>query len=129
MKKIIILSAFMLSSLAVHAQTINTSELPEYIVVTAEETKLLGGIGLVISSKNSPYKDKLEDLENVITSKKQGQGVRNLTDLFNTMYKYGFEYINAFQSTAIGLSGGDDILAGDSKSRSNIVFKKIHTQK
>ncbi|MDH6251712.1 hypothetical protein M2347_001439 [Chryseobacterium sp. H1D6B] len=129
MKKIILMSAFMLSSFAVHAQNINNNELPEYIVVTAEETKLLGGIGLSISSKNSPYKDNLDKLEDVITSKKGGEGVRNLTDLFNTMYKYGFEYVNAFQSTAFGVGGGDGIGAGSSKSRSNIVFKKTAAQK
>lgn len=131
MIKNVIMLVFVVSSLMIHAQNINPNELPEYIVVTAEDTKLLGGIGLVISSKNSPYKENLEQLEDKITSKKAGEGVRNLTDLFNAMYKYGFEYVNAFQSESesFGTVAGNNALLGIGKSRSNMVFRKIHTQK
>ncbi|NIF06813.1 hypothetical protein F3J23_15300 [Chryseobacterium sp. Tr-659] len=113
--------------ISAQSQSIKAEDLPEYIVLNAENTKLLGGIGLSIASKNSSYKEKLDQLEDVITNKKTGEGVRNLTDLLNVMHKYGFEYVDAFLSSSLGLSAGDDFSIGSNKSRSSIVFRKIHS--
>lgn len=109
----------------VFSQKIKTEELPEYIIITAENTKLLGGIGISIDWKKSPYKSKLQNLVDYLEDERR---VRNLTDLFNVMFELGFDYKDAFNADAgtLGVGAGDDlnITGSDSKYRSNIVFKK-----
>lgn len=55
----------------VESSTVNINELPEYIVVTSENTKLLGGIDISIDSKKSVYQDKLEELEELLQNRKK----------------------------------------------------------
>jgi len=43
--------------------SVNVEQLPEYIVVTSENTKLLGGIDISIDYKKSKYADVLSELE------------------------------------------------------------------
>lgn len=107
--------------------TITVEELPEYVVVTSENTKLLGGIDITIDYKKSPHKPALEQLEFTLQSGKELR-IRNQTDLLNTMSKLGFEFIDAYNANAgtIGAGTGDDIALGisDSKFRINMVFRK-----
>ncbi len=102
-------------------------ELPEYIVVTSENTKLLGGINISIDYKKSKYRDKLSELEHALQSGK-GLRIRNQTDLLNEMSDIGFEYVDAYNAQAgtLGALGGDDVAATGSKSkfRTNMVFRK-----
>jgi hypothetical protein len=105
----------------------NIDELPEYIIITSENTKLLGGINIIIDYKKSEYKAQLSDLEVALQSAK-GFKIRNQTDLLNTMSSLGFEYVDAYNANAgtIGVGGGDDITVSgsDSKFRTNMVFRK-----
>lgn len=106
---------------------ITVEELPEYVVVTSENTKLLGGINIIIDYKKSPYKASLEQLEITLQSGKELR-IRNQTDLLNAMSELGFEYVDAYNAHAgtIGAGTGDDIAVGvsDSKFRTNMVFRK-----
>ncbi len=110
---------FVLWSLKLSAQQVDATKLPTYIVVTVENTKLLGGIGLTIDWKNSDYKAEMERLYEYLQSNKNGgQGVRTLTDLLNVMSNLGFDYVDSFNASAFGLDPGAE------KQRSNVVFKK-----
>lgn len=106
---------------------INIQQLPEYIVVTSENTKLLGGIDIIIDYKKSDYADVLEELETLLQNKRKLR-IRNQTDLLNAMFKLGFEYVDAYNGTsgAVGVSGGDDLqVSGNQvKYRINMVFRK-----
>ena len=112
-----------------YAQQPDVKQLPEYVIITTENTKLLGGIGLTIDYKKSPYRDQLIKLEDYLTLAKQNR-VRTQTDLLNAMYTLGFEYVDAFNSNADTFGGNTDVgdrseLSGsNSKFRINIVFKK-----
>lgn len=105
----------------------NVSELPEYVIITSENTKLLGGINIIIDYKKSQYKPQLSELETALQSGK-GHKIRNQTDLLNTMSNIGFEYVDAYNANAgtLGVGGGDDIVVSgsDSKFRINMVFRK-----
>ena len=106
-------------SLKLSAQQVDATKLPNYIVVTVENTKLLGGIGLTIDWKNSEYKAEMERLyEYLQSSKNGGQGVRTLTDLLNVMSNLGFEYVDSFNASSFGIDPGSE------KQRNNVVFKK-----
>lgn len=106
---------------------INVDELPEYIVITSENTKLLGGINIIIDYKRSVYKPQLKTLEALLQDGDKLR-VRNQTDLLNAMHKLGFEYVDAYNATTgtLGSGGGDDIevFGSHSKFRTNMVFKK-----
>lgn len=123
MKKLLIIAVLAASSIVGHAQSITAAELPEYIVISAESTKIFGGIGLTIDSKKSSFKESLMKLEQYIISKDQKE-VRTLTDLFNVMNELGFDYVNAFVDSGTNLTGGDNLSLGSEKSKNNIVFKK-----
>ncbi len=105
----------------------NIEQLPEYVIITSENTKLLGGINIHIDAKKSNYKKELRGLEDLLQSGDKLK-VRNQTDLLNAMSKLGFEYINAYNANAgtLGVGGGDDIevFGSDSKFRINMVFRK-----
>lgn len=111
------------------AQAPNIDEMPEYVIIATENTKLIGGIGLEIDWKKSPYKPQLIQLFDYLTEKKQNR-VRTQIDLLNVMSELGFEYIDAFNSNAGSVGGNTDIgdsselFASSSKFRVNIVFKK-----
>jgi hypothetical protein len=111
----------------VESSTVNINDLPEYIVITSENTKLIGGINITIDYKKSQYEDVLDELETLLQNRKKLR-IRNQTDLLNAMSKLGFEYVDAYNATAgtLGLGGGDDVqLSGsESKFRTNMVFRK-----
>ena len=116
-------------SLNLAAQQPDPEKLPEYIVITAENTKLLGGIGITIDWKKSPYKKQFEELEDYLVSKDQKR-VRTLSDLFNAMYELGYRFDDAFNansgSLGLGTDVGDVSLSGsDAKFRTNLVFQKM----
>ncbi|SEC17177.1 hypothetical protein SAMN04489761_2286 [Tenacibaculum sp. MAR_2009_124] len=116
-----------LSVTKTESSSININELPEYVIVTSENTKLFGGINIEIDYKKSSYADVLERLETLLQNRKKLR-VRNQTDLLNALSKLGFEYINAYNANAgtISAGGGDDIeiFGGESKYRVNMVFRK-----
>ena len=93
-----------------HSTAINVSELPEYIIITSENTKLLGGINITIDYKRSKYKPALKTLEALLQDGDKLR-VRNQTDLLNAMFELGFEYLDAYNATSgtIGAAGGDDV--------------------
>ncbi|MGB1296105.1 MAG: hypothetical protein ACPG6V_11550 [Flavobacteriales bacterium] len=128
MKRIILgISLCLLSLNGLAQDKIDLSTLPEYIIITSENTKLLGGINIIIDYKKSEYKDKLEELEIALRNRKQF-GIRNQTDLLNKMSSIGYEYVDAYNanSGSIGIGGGDDIdiTGSTAKFRINMVFKK-----
>ncbi len=106
---------------------VNINELPEYVVVTSENTKLLGGININIDHKKSDYSEVLKTLESLLQNRKKLR-IRTQTDLLNAMSKLGFEYVNAYngRSSNIGAGSGDDleIFGSHEKFRINMVFKK-----
>lgn len=108
--------------------SVNINELPEYLVVTSENTKLIGGININIDHKKSAYEDVLKELETLLQNRKKLR-IRTQTDLLNAMSKLGFEYVNAYNGKAgtigSGVGGKDvDIFGSQAKYRINMVFKK-----
>lgn len=107
--------------------SISIEELPEYVIVTSENTKLIGGINITIDYKRSQYQDRLEELESLLQNRRKLH-IRNQTNLLNAMSKLGFEYIDSYAgaSGSLGLGGGDDIevFGSESKFRTNMVFRK-----
>lgn len=107
--------------------SVNIDELPEYLVVTSENTKLIGGININIDHKKSAYEDVLKELEALLQNRKKLR-IRTQTDLLNAMSKLGFEYVNAYNGKAgtIGAGTGKDvdIFGSQAKYRINMVFKK-----
>lgn len=135
MKKNVLLVLILILSSSLGAQeltlesrsSVNAEQLPEYIVVTSENTKLLGGIDISIDYKKSAYADVLSELESLLQNRKKLK-IRNQTDLLNAMSKLGFEYIDAYNASAgsLGASGGDDVevFGSQAKYRINMVFRK-----
>ena len=110
----------------------NTSEvtiknLPEYVIITSENTKFLGGINIIIDYKKSAFKPELRNLEELLQDGDKLR-VRNQTDLLNSMSKLGYEYIDAYNASGgtLGAGGGDDveIFGSSTKFRINMVFRK-----
>ncbi|MBP4138395.1 hypothetical protein [Flavobacterium geliluteum] len=134
-KSVVLFFTLLLSVTQMSAQKLNVDksssigvdQLPEYVVITSEDTKLLGGMNITIQSKKSDYKDALDDLESLLQSSKKLQ-IRTQTDLLNAMFELGFEFINAYNasSTAIGAGAGNDVTVNGTieKFRVNMVFKK-----
>lgn len=128
MKKLIpILLLIMLAATNLYSQDVNINELPEYVVVTSENTKILGGININIAHKKSNYEKALKELESTLQNVKKLR-VRTQTDLLNAMSKLGFDYIDAYNANAgaIGAGAGDKIQLSDTqaKFRTNMVFRK-----
>lgn len=111
----------------VNRSNVNIKALPEYVIITSENTKLLGGINITIDAKRSNYKKELRNLESILQDGDKLR-VRNQTDLLNSMSKLGFKYIDAYNANSgtIGGGGGDDInvFGSSSKFRINMVFRK-----
>lgn len=107
--------------------SVSINELPEYIVVTSENTKLIGGININIDHKKSDYEVVLKELETLLQNRKKLR-IRTQTDLLNAMSKLGFEYVNAYNGKAgtIGAGTGKDVavFGSQAKYRINMVFKK-----
>lgn len=116
-----------LSVTKTESSSVSIKDLPEYVIVTSENTKLLGGINITIDSKKSAYKDQLDKLEDLLQARKKLR-IRNQTDLLNAMSKLGFEYLDAYNANAgtLGVGGGKDVevFGSDSKFRINMVFRK-----
>lgn len=127
LNQLFILLAFILSTGLSKAQSVDVDQLPSYVVVGAEDTKLLGGIGIHIAKKKSESKDAFYYLEYYLHTTKK---VRTVTDLLNAMDELGFDYVNTFTSGSKSLGLGDNssrstATYGDNeKTRYNIVFKK-----
>ena len=103
---------------------VNQKDLPEYIIITTQNTKLLGGIAISIDYKRSPDKDKLSDLEDLLQERKKMR-IRNQTDLLNAMSKLGYSYVDTFVATAsTGSSTDKDFSSGGNTYRVNMVFQK-----
>ncbi len=125
------LAAFCCCSISAIAQNsvadLDINEYPQYIIITTENTKFLGGIDITIDYKKSKYKDQLETLERVLQSRKKMR-IRNQTDLLNAMWEFGFDFVDAFNANAETLGGqvGDTLegTASESKFRVNMVFRK-----
>lgn len=113
-----------------HSSSVNIEKLPEYVVVTSENTKLLGGMNINIDSKKSSYENVLKDLEELL-QKNKNLAIRNQTDLLNAMSKLGFDYVDAYNASAgtIGAAAGEDVQAfgSNAKYRINMVFRKKMT--
>lgn len=131
MKKILIIAIMLMSITSfsqnlsvVESSEININDLPEYVIITSENTKLLGGIGISIDSKKSKYQSQLETLESLLQNRKKLH-IRNQTDLLNALSKLGFEYLNAYVASSGSLNTGDSgFSSGSTKSRVNMVFRK-----
>ncbi len=111
---------------------INVTDLPEYVIVTCQNTKLFGGIGIFIDSNKSSYKEELTSLENILQSKKQ-LFIRNQTDLLNAMSKLGFDFVNAYNASTVAplKDNADfvdavitDIDGSEGAYKVNMVFRK-----
>ena len=115
----------------VRPSSIAINQLPEYVIITSQNTKLLGGINIIIDKKRSTYEDQLEELESLLQDGDKLR-VRNQTDLLNSMSKLGYDYVNAYNANAIMPSSrdsdGDDILnivdGGEGTFKVNMVFRK-----
>lgn len=110
-----------------NSSSVNIKRLPEYVVITSENTKLLGGMNINIASKKSSYENVLKDLEELL-QKNRNLAIRNQTDLLNAMSKLGFDYVDAYNASAgtIGAAAGEDVQAfgSNAKYRINMVFRK-----
>lgn len=113
-------------------EEININDLPEYIIITSQSTKALGGISIFIDTHKSKYEDALNELNSLLQWKKK-LGIRNQTDLLNAMSSLGFEYINAYNGSQVQYASdrtaGDDIInelleGGTGSFRINMVFRK-----
>ena len=125
-KRIVLVACLMIFVGSVNAQSVDVESLPKYVVVGAEDTKLLGGIGIYIAKKKSDSKDSFYYLEYYLHSTKK---VRTVTDLLNAMDELGFDYVDTFNSGSKSMGVGDGYSQtaayGDrEKSRYSIVFKK-----
>lgn len=132
MKRIVLLLglAFVLT-LGVNAQNESSvkvvytevDKLPEYVIITSENTKLLGGINIIIDCKKSKYKEELRNLESMLQDGDKLR-VRNQTDLLNAMSELGFEYIDGYNSGSSSFGSNDEFSVSDAKFRVNMVFRK-----
>lgn len=127
LNQFVILLFLIISTGKLNAQSLDVNQLPRYVVIGAEDTKLLGGIGIHIAKKRSDAQDAFYYLEYHLHSLKQ---VRTVTDLLNEMDALGFDYVDTFNAGSKSLGLGDNAARntgtyGDSeKARYNVVFKK-----
>jgi len=108
--------------------SVSAADLPEYVIITSENTKLLGGINITIDYKRSQYEDVLERLESLLQDGDKLR-IRNQTDLLNAMHTLGFDFVEAYNATAgsLGVGGGGsdlDVFGSEAKFRTNMVFRK-----
>jgi len=81
-----------------HAQQLDTSNMPKYVVLTAEDPGILMPLYVYIQKKKkSRYKTQLVSLENYLDDLK----IKSITDLLNIMDELGYEYVNAFASEGV----------------------------
>ena len=139
LKKTVIVLVLLISSTQIFSQElsviksskVNINNFPEYVIITSQNTKLLGGIGIHIDYKKSKFKSQLQELESLLQDGDKLR-IRNQTDLLNAMSKLGFEYINSYNANAIMPSSknddGGDIInlidGGEGTYKINMVFRK-----
>jgi hypothetical protein len=115
----------------IKSSSVKVEELPEYVIITSQNTKLLGGIGIIIDYKKSIYKEQLRTLEELLQDGDKLR-IRNQTDLLNAMSQLGYEYINAYNADqVVPAKDGDDVGevlnivgGGEGTFRINMVFRK-----
>ncbi len=106
--------------------SVNIRKLPEYVVITSENTKTLGELNITINSEKSAYSNVLQDLETLLQDSRNLQ-ISNHTDLLSIMAKMGFEYIDTYIGTARRIGSEEDedqTFAANSNFRINMVFRK-----
>ena len=133
MKNNLITALFSLAALSISnraaAQRFDSESSPRYVVLTVENTGLLGGISLDIQTKKSPYGRELKDLEHYLEDKRERE-VKTLTDLLNVMDELGFDFRDSFNARtgSVGidtnLGGTTDLQLGSDKFRINVIFKR-----
>lgn len=134
--KRLIVFVFFLSSVQVFSQKESTeieiSDLPEYVIITSQNTKTFGGINISIDARKSRYEKALIDLNSLLQWKKR-LGIRNQTDLLNEMSRLGFDYVDAYNGRQVQYAGdktdGDDLFnelfeGGTGSFRVNMIFRK-----
>ncbi|WP_271406904.1 hypothetical protein [Tenacibaculum soleae] len=116
----------------IKASDIKIEELPKYVIITSQNTKTLGGIGLNIDTKKSRYKKQLKCLLHLLEHRKKLK-IRNQTDLLNVMDVIGYEFVDVYNASqvqyAMDKDIGDDIVneifdGGTGAFKVNMIFKK-----
>lgn len=116
----------------IKASNVKVENLPKYIIITSQNTKTLGGIGLSIDAKKSRYKKQLKCLLDLLEHRKKLK-IRNQTDLLNAMDVIGYEFVDAYNASqvqyAMDKDIGDDIVneifdGGTGAFKVNMIFKK-----
>jgi len=111
---------------------VEINNLPEYVIVTSQNTKLLGGIGVTIDAKKSSFKKQLTVLNDLLQDGDKLK-IRNQTDLLNAMSQLGYEFVDAYNSSQVVNSRekkdvADDIFntidGGKGTFRVNMIFRK-----
>lgn len=111
---------------------VEIKQLPEYVIVTSQNTKLLGGIGITIDAKKSRYKKELNQLNDLLQDSDKLK-IRNQTDLLNAMSELGYDFLDAYNASQVVNSRGnkdavDDVLniveGGKGTYRVNMIFRK-----
>jgi TRAP-type uncharacterized transport system fused permease subunit len=116
----------------VQSSSVSIAEFPEYVIITSQNTKLLGGVGIIIDYKKSAYKNQLEKLESLL---QDGDKLKllNQTDLLNSMSNLGFDFVDAYNASQVVNSrhekdAADDIFnaleGGTGTYRVNMIFRK-----
>ncbi|MFA8434953.1 MAG: hypothetical protein ACEPOZ_10600 [Marinifilaceae bacterium] len=116
----------------VQSSSVSIAEFPEYVIITSQNTKLLGGVGIIIDYKKSAYKNQLEKLESLL---QDGDKLKllNQADLLNSMSNFGFDFVDAYNASQVVNSrhekdAADDIFnaleGGTGTYRVNMIFRK-----
>jgi len=117
----------------IEASNLKIEKLPHYIIITSQNTKSLGGIGITIDVKKSKYKKQLKNLVDLLQDRKKLK-IRNQTDLLNAMHIIGYEFVDAYNASqvkyAMDKDLGDDIFneifeGGTGAFKVNMIFKKL----
>jgi len=110
----------------------DVAQLPEYIVVSVyNRLEVVGGINVYIDQTKAKGGDEVQNLSNYLSEKKSGEKVFNWTDLLNTMYALGFEYVQSVPTQQdMGNvrqieDGLDAAVGGHGEFELNVVFRKI----
>ena len=105
------------------SSSINIDRLPEYVIVTSQNTKFLGGINLTIDYKRSNYRHILKKLSDLLQDGNKLR-IRNQTDLLNAMSNLGFEYVDSYNAATISYDTQKDGEDHTVSYRVNMIFRK-----
>lgn len=120
---VLFLGVFLCNNLAAQnsIKDLNIDDYPEYIVVSVHNnTRGINSIS--INAKDSPNEEKFKQLSDIL-NKKKNMRIRNETDLLNTMYDFGYEYVDTFNGNA-STGGPADVVASTTSFQSNLIFRK-----